>query len=126
MKKILFIIMMIAATSSLTSCKKFLDRHPLSQQEGDALNDSVQLKTSSDAESAVSAIYSGMKNASAELFMLDYYVNGDAQSDNSYAGADNPMNFQIDDYNINSANDNVRRDWGYYYNMVARCNNVMV
>jgi hypothetical protein len=126
MKKILFGLMVIAVAGSFGSCKKFLDRHPLSQLEGDAINDSVQLKTASDAESAIAAVYSGMKNASAELFMLDYYVNGDAQSDNAYAGADNPMFFQIDDYNLNSANDNVRRDWGYYYTMVARCNNVIV
>ena len=63
-------------------------------------------------ESALAGVYGDFRN---EYFELDYYVNGDAQSDDAYAGADNPRNFQIDEYNIDAFNTNVSRDWAYLY-----------
>ena len=66
-----------------------------------------------------------MKTSQSELFFLDHYVNGDAQSDNSYAGADNPDNFQIDDYKISSTNRNISRDWKYFYGLIGTCNGVI-
>jgi hypothetical protein len=57
--------------------------------------------------------------------MLDRFVIGDAQSDDAYAGADNPANFQIDDYQIEATNSNVSRDWAYLYSMVGKANRVI-
>jgi uncharacterized protein (UPF0297 family) len=52
-------------------------------------------------------------------------VNGDAQSDDAYAGGDNPANFQIDDYRIDAINLNVSRDWAYLYSTVGKANAVI-
>ena len=52
-------------------------------------------------------------------------MNGDAQSDDAYAGADNPANFQIDDYNIDATNSNVSRDWAYLYSTIGKANTVI-
>ncbi|HEU5147523.1 MAG TPA: RagB/SusD family nutrient uptake outer membrane protein, partial [Chryseosolibacter sp.] len=60
-----------------------------------------------------------------EYFMLDMFLNGDAQSDDAYAGADNPDIFQIDDYEIVATNANVGRDWGYLYSMIGKANRVI-
>ena len=125
MKKVILIITVAVIAVGLASCKKFLDREPLSYLPDNNTNDSVPLKTAADAENAISAVYSAMKNSQSELYMLDYYVNGDAQSDNSYAGADNPANFQIDEYKIDATNSNVSRDWAYYYGLISRTNNVI-
>ena len=60
-----------------------------------------------------------------EYYELDYFVNGDAQSDDAYAGADNPANFQIDDYAIDATNLNINRDWAYLYSMIGKANTVI-
>jgi len=125
MKKVFLIISAAVMAGAFSSCQKFLDRKPLSYLEDNNKTDTVPLKTAGDAENAISAVYSSMKNGQAELYMLDYYVNGDAQSDNAYAGADNPANFQIDEYRIDATNSNVSRDWAYYYGLISRTNNVI-
>jgi len=124
MKKLIYLLVFPAFTALVTSCDNIIDKEPLSQVIDESA-DTTKAFTAADAEAAMAAAYSGMKTGQAELFMLDYYVNGDAQSDNAYAGADNPNNFQIDDYKISSTNNNVSRDWTYYYGMIALCNNVI-
>jgi hypothetical protein len=52
-------------------------------------------------------------------------VNGDAQSNDCYAGADNPANFQIDDYKISPTNSNIKRDWAYLYGTIGKANVVI-
>ncbi len=108
----------------LTSCDSFLDKEPLSQIIDESA-DTASVYTGADAETGIAAVYSGMKTSQSELFFLDHYVNGDAQSDNSYAGADNPDNFQIDDYKISSTNRNISRDWKYFYGLIGTCNGVI-
>ena len=95
---------------SLSSCEKFLDTQPTGnsvfiEQEGDTI-----FKTANEVEAALSAVYGDFQN---EYWQLDFLVNGDAQSDDAYAGADNPANFQIADYRIVATNSNVSRDWAY-------------
>jgi hypothetical protein len=109
---------------AIQSCDDFLDVKPTS--EGIAVDnsagDTLLFKTGSDAETALAGAYADFKN---EYFMLDYFVNGDAQADNAYAGADNPANFQIDDYKIDATNTNVSRDWGYLYSTIGKANLVI-
>lgn len=124
MKNFRYILLLPLMAVMLTGCESFLDREPLSQLVDQSLDTSVAV-TPASVESSMAAAYAGMKTSQAELFMLDYYVNGDAQSDNCHAGADNPDNFQIDDYRISSTNRNVSRDWAYYYGLIANCNNVL-
>jgi len=117
---------LILATFALSffSCEKFLDLKPTSQ--GIAVenqgSDSVLFKSASEAESALAGVYADFRN---EYFELDYFVNGDAQSDDAYAGADNPANFQIDDYAIDATNLNVKRDWAYLYSTIGKANTVI-
>jgi starch-binding outer membrane protein, SusD/RagB family len=109
----------------LLGCDDFLDRDPLSKLTNEDLgNDgkSTGFTTASQAEAILAGCYGDFRN---EYFQLDYYVNGDAQADNAYAGADNPNNFQIDEYAIESVNNNVLRDWRYLYSTIAKANTVL-
>ncbi|MEI7981367.1 MAG: RagB/SusD family nutrient uptake outer membrane protein, partial [Bacteroidota bacterium] len=92
MKKIIILATLFIGLCTFPSCKKFLDLKPGSQ--GIAVEntaaDSVLYKSAEEAEAALEGAYSDFKN---EYFQLDYFVNGDAQSDDAYAGGDNPSNF---------------------------------
>ncbi len=121
MKKILYILLFVAA--GLQSCDKYLDLKPISQGIAieNLVSDSLLYKNASELEAALSGVYSDFRN---EYFELDYFVNGDAQSDDAYAGADNPANFQIDEYTIDATNTNVSRDWQYLYGTIGKANAV--
>jgi len=124
MKNIFNILIIIALTSLFVSCEKFLDLKPLS--EGVAITnttaDSALYADASEVEAALGGVYDDFRN---EYYELDYFVNGDAQSDDAYAGADNPANFQIDDYAIDATNLNINRDWAYLYSMIGKANTVI-
>jgi len=124
MKKIIILLITIIAISSLSSCKKFLDLKPVTQgiYIDNSSGDSAVYKSANEVEAALGGVYAGFRN---EYFELDYFVNGDAQSDDAYAGADNPANFQIDDYNIDATNTNVSRDWAYLYSIIGQANPVI-
>lgn len=124
MRKIFNILLTTLLVLSMYSCEKFLDLQPVS--DGIAVqnisSDSVLYKSASEVESALAGVYGNFRN---EYFELDYFVNGDAQSDDAYAGADNPANFQIDDYRIDATNSNVSRDWRYLYSAIGAANTVI-
>jgi len=124
MKKYFLFSVIALGALMLNSCEKFLELEPESQ--GIAVNntssDSILFKSASEAEAALAGAYSDFKN---EYYQLDYFVNGDAQSDDAYAGADNPANFQIDDYKLDATNSNVSRDWRYLYSTIGKCNTVI-
>ncbi|WP_143307596.1 RagB/SusD family nutrient uptake outer membrane protein [Chitinophaga vietnamensis] len=118
-------IMLIAGAS----CQKQLDLKPISNtiSGGNGAGSAGSfIKDAATAESAMSACYSFFKNDGAEYYVLDYFNNGDSQSDNAYVGADNVNGFQIDEFRIVSTNEWVKRDWGYLYNHIARCNAVIL
>lgn len=123
MKKYPIIILLFTAILYLSSCKDYLDLQPVSQ--GIAITntsaDSLLFKTPNEVEAALAGVYDDFRN---EYFSLDYFVNGDAQSDDAYAGADNPANFQIDEYSIDATNSNVSRDWAYLYSTIGKANAV--
>lgn len=114
----------LLAVLTLYSCSDFLDLEPHSQSiavsNTDA--DSVYFKSAGEVEAALAGAYGDFKN---EYFQLDYYVNGDAQSDDAYAGGDNPDNFQIDDYRLDATNRNVSRDWAYLYSTIGKANTIL-
>ena len=106
------------------ACDDFLDLEPHSQGIAieNSASDSVYFKSASELESALAGAYGDFKN---EYYQLDYFVNGDAQSDDAYAGGDNPDNFQIDDYQLDAVNRNVSRDWAYLYSAIGKVNNII-
>lgn len=124
MKNNILILILFLTGIMLPSCDKYLEVEPVSQGIAVENNDPDQIlfKTASDAEAALASAYRDFKN---EYYQLDYFVNGDAQSDDAYAGADNPANFQIDDYKLNATNTNVGRDWRYLYGTIGKCNTVL-
>jgi len=124
MKKYALFLIITLTVLGLNSCDKFLELEPESQ--GIAVNntsaDSIFYKSASEAEAALGGAYRDFKN---EYFELDYFVNGDGQSDDAYAGADNPANFQIDEYKLDAINSNVSRDWRYLYSTIGKCNTII-
>jgi hypothetical protein len=122
MKKIIKYTLALSLVLLFASCEKFLDIKPTGnslfiEQAGDTI-----FKTGNDVEAALSAVYGDFQN---EYWQLDYFVNGDAQSDDAYAGADNPANFQIDEYMLISTNSNISRDWAYLYQTIGKANLVI-
>lgn len=123
MKTIINILNFALLLGLLSSCEKFLDLEPVSNGIAvDEGSDSAFYKTASEAEAALGGVYADFRN---EYFELDYFVNGDAQSDDAYAGADNIANFQIDDFNIDATNSNITRDWAYLYSTIGKANLVI-
>lgn len=120
-KHILYLTLAIVV---LQSCEDFLDLKPKTQGivVTNSASDSIFYKSAAEAEAALAGTYADFKN---EYFELDYFVNGDAQSDNAYAGADNPDNFQIDDYELIATNRNVERDWSYLYSTIGKTNRII-
>jgi hypothetical protein len=105
-------------------CDDFLELEPHSQSIviENTSADSVYFHSASELEAALAGAYGDFKN---EYYQLDYYVNGDAQSDDAYAGGDNPDNFQIDEYMLDAVNRNVSRDWAYLYSAIGKVNNII-
>lgn len=101
------------------SCNDFLDTEPITEQ---GISIDNPLKTAGDAENRMNTIYSAFGN---EYWQLDYAMNGDAQTDNAYAGADNVQSFQQDEYRIIATNSNVERDWKYLYGFINDCNMIL-
>jgi hypothetical protein len=121
MKNIIRLLFVSILALPFYSCEKFLDIKPPNNSIAQDTA-SVYFKGASDVESYLSGVYKDFKN---EYFELDYFVNGDAQSDDAYAGADNPANFQIDGYTIDALNSNVGRDWAYLYSTIGKTNIVI-
>jgi len=123
MKKIFKLLFVMLLALPFYSCEKFLDLQP--NGNGiyvDNSTDSVLYGSANEADAALAGIYGDFRN---EYWELDYFVNGDAQSDDNYAGADNPANFQIDDYRLDATNSNVSRDWAYLYSTIGKTNAVI-
>jgi len=122
MRNIFYLLLLSSAF--LASCNDYLDVKP--ESNGIAVenssSDSVYFKSATQVEGALAGAYGDFKN---EYYQLDYFVNGDAQSDDAYAGGDNPANFQIDDLNLDATNSNVSRDWRYLYSTIGKVNTLL-
>ena len=124
MKKIINILIAGSIAVSMVSCEDFLDVRPISQgiAVDNASSDSSVYASGAEAEAALAGVYAEFRN---EYWELDYFVNSDARSDDAYAGADNPANFQIDEFRIDAINSNISRDWAYLYGTIGRSNEVI-
>ena len=102
-----------------TSCSDYLDTEPIVEV---VTKEEQPIKNVTEAEGAMSAVYSQL---GGEFWQFDQFFIGDAQTDNSYAGADNVQMFQIDEYRMVATNTISNRDWGYIIDMLFRCNFVL-
>jgi len=101
-----------------SGCKKdFLEKNPFNQVTGEQA-----FVDAAGAEKLIRGVYDGRYN---EYNIFDYITNGDATSDNAYAGGDNQANFQIDMFQTTSTNGNIKRDWGYLYGDIKNTNEVL-
>lgn len=117
--KAIYYLFGAALLTTSVSCNDFLDTEPITEQ---AISLENPLKTATDAENRMNTIYAAFGN---EYWQLDYAINGDAQTDISYAGADNIQTFQQDEYRIIATNSNVERDWKYLYGFINDCNMIL-
>lgn len=115
--KYILIALATAPIAANMSCKKFLDKEPISD-----LTTQNFYKTANDAESGLVGAYNGLGD---QYYIWDFITNGDARSDNAYAGGDNPDNFQIDNFTITATNGNVSRDWSGLYTQIGSANAVI-
>jgi hypothetical protein len=101
----------VLSMATMASCTKdFLDKKPISSSE------------TATAETLLTGAYDNLYD---EYYTSDFLVNGDVSSDNCYAGGDNPANFGIDKFAVNSVNGNIKRDWNYLYTDIKNCNLVL-
>ncbi|HMI62117.1 MAG TPA: RagB/SusD family nutrient uptake outer membrane protein, partial [Puia sp.] len=98
-------------------CSKSIDKTPIS-----TITASNFYKTASDAEAGLTGAYNALYQ---QYYIWDYMTNGDAQSDNCYAGGNNADNFAIDNFSLNALNGNITRDWQGLYAGVVTANAVI-
>ena len=112
----------------LQSCADKLDLKPISDtvvgEDGKGTSGS-SIVSASTAEAALASCYNIFKNNSAEYYVMDYFLIGDARSDNAYAGADNPNVFEVDEFRLLSTNQMPSRDWKYLYNHITAANSII-
>lgn len=116
---ILKIVLATASVFYLQSCSNVLDTEPITDQ---IVTPKDILPDASTAENRMKSLYSQFGE---EYWQLDSFMNGDSQTDVSYAGGDNVQNFQQDEYRILSTNTNVNRDWNYLYTYIYRANIIL-
>src|ERR1700743_3812500 len=113
----LFIYLTIASGLLGAACNKEITKTPISN-----LTTGNFWKTATDAEAGLTGAYNSLYQ---QFYIWDYMTNGDVQSDNCYAGGNNPDNFAIDNFSLNALNGNVTRDWTGLYDGVANANSVI-
>ncbi|MEN2434752.1 RagB/SusD family nutrient uptake outer membrane protein [Weeksellaceae bacterium A-14] len=119
-KNILNVFLGIGIIITSNSCSDYLDTEPITDRAVELSN--TPYTKASEAEDLMATIYNDLGN---EYWQLDYFFNGDAQTDIAYQGGDNPQNAQQSEYRILATNSNVSRDWGYLYGRINNCNKVL-
>lgn len=119
-KTINYLILGAGLSFGAVSCSDYLNTEPITDKPVE-LSD-TPYKTATDAEDLMNTIYNDLGN---EYWQLDYFFNGDAQTDVAYQGGDNPQNAQQSEYRILATNSNVSRDWNYIYGRINNCNKVI-
>lgn len=104
-----------------SSCSKVLDKKPVTQIiTPDENSGSI---TASQAEDLVSGLYTSERGYDFMTWtVFDKIINGDAISDNAYAGGDNFDNITLDNFATTALNGNLNRDWEQAYGMIGRIN----
>ena len=115
--KLLYSLLIAGGLVVAAGCNKTIDKTPIS-----SLTTSNFYKTAKDAETGLVGAYNGLYQ---QFYIWDYVTNGDAQSDNCYAGGNNPDNFAIDNFSLTPLNGNATRDWQGLYAGVADANAVL-
>jgi starch-binding outer membrane protein, SusD/RagB family len=117
MRKYLIILVAIVVTSTITSCKKYLDKTPIDDFKVSALD---FLKTEADYRSMQTSVYTPLQ------WLNQIVPIGDIASDNSVSGGESASDVldlqQIDDFTHTPVNGTLANIWKYAYEGVNRAN----
>ncbi|MDD4991541.1 MAG: RagB/SusD family nutrient uptake outer membrane protein [Paludibacter sp.] len=69
--------------------------------------------------------YQLTQNAGTEAWTADALILSDTHSDNSYHGSTGIELTQLEQHNQNRYNENINRDWVYFYNLISTTNKVI-
>lgn len=119
-KNIYYMLLVAGLALGNFSCSDYLDTEPITDRSVSPTDSPYE--TAGEAEDLMHTIYNDF---GGEYWQLDYWFNGEAQTDVAYSGGDNQQNFQQSEYRILSTNSNVSRDWGYIYENINNCNKVL-
>lgn len=119
-KTIYYFFLGATLTLGTNSCSDYLDTEPLTDR-AIPLSE-TPYTTAAEAESLMTTIYTDLGN---EYWQLDYFFNGDGQTEIAHAGSDNVQNFQMDEYRIIATNSNVNRDWNYLFTFINNTNKIL-
>ncbi len=115
MKMRIAIMMLGLVTLSVTGCKKFLDKQPVS-----SFNEENFYHTTQDVETAVYGCYGALR----DVYNLDYILAG-LRSDDAYISeAEGDIN-QIDGFGETPTNSYVAAYWQSSYYTIKQCNTVL-
>jgi starch-binding outer membrane protein, SusD/RagB family len=119
MKKIFFFLITVVALLQTTGCKKnFTDLKPVSE-----ITSANYFQTARQADAALTGAYDALQPDS--YYGYDMNTFGEATSDNSLAGGDDPGIFQIDGFTTNPTNNITNRNWPQIYQAIGRTNDVV-
>ena len=82
-KTINYLILGVGMSFGAVSCSDYLDTNPITEKPRELTE--APYKTATDAEDLMNTIYNDLGN---EYWQLDYFFNGDAQTDVAYQGGD--------------------------------------
>jgi len=121
MKKIIYILFMVAGITSLNSCKKALDAPTKS-----SLDESVIFATPGLAEGAVAGIIQsfGETNSYRGRFLVFYGINNDTEVNNALKATSDDKS-RLSNYNANVNNGQMNTDnnaWAKFYEGIERAN----
>lgn len=117
---ILYGVLTAGLVAGAASCSKVLDKQPVTNIVSS--NDTSATISAATAESLISGLYLYYKSDLMEWTVFDRITNGDVIADNCYAGGDNTANITLDNFSVNSLNENLLRDWKHAYELIGRVN----
>lgn len=123
LRNLIYVLVLVAGVAFTTSCSKVLDKQPVTSIV--AVNDTATSISATTAEGLIAGMYLYYKNELIEWTVFDRITNGDVIADNAYAGGDNTANITLDNFRVNSLNDNLNRDWRHAYEMIGRVNLIL-
>src|SRR5258708_26581628 len=100
--KSLYFLLITGGLIIAAGCNKTIDKTPIS-----TITAANFYKTASDAEAGLAGAYNGLYQ---QYYIWDYMTNVDAQSDNCYAGGNNPDNFSFFNFSLTPLYDNIPPD----------------
>ncbi len=118
-KNYIYGFLILAAISAITACQKVLDESPRT------VFTTAYLKTPAGLQSAVNALYSGMRFNYGPMGAMLIMNNGTDEITSGDQGFNQPGEIQLGDYTINSTNGHILTPWNRNYSNINLANGVI-